>query len=274
MRSFFVVLFTGLILSSCSMDSFLFNAEPLTEYTLSTAVIPDTGRIEVVLKSEGETIYGYYVRQTDSMRVKPHPTIIYHHGNRDHLQHYWDRVELLYQAGFDVFIYDYRGFGKSTGTSTEQGLRADARAALTYVLGRSDVDSSQIVHYGYSLGGFPSLYSASELHTPRALITESIFASGETLVQSGTLLNVPGSYLLEGAFDNTAPMQKRSCPVLLIHGTKDTFIGVETNGQRLYDVARQPRSFVRIEGADHNNVPYVYGAQNYIDLITTFIRGN
>ncbi|MBK7032632.1 MAG: alpha/beta hydrolase [Ignavibacteria bacterium] len=69
-------------------------------------------------------------------------------------------------------------------------------------------------------------------------------------------------------------MQKRTCPVLIIHGTNDTFIGVDANGQRLYDVARQPRSFVRIEGADHNNVPYVYGTQNYIDLITTFIRGN
>lgn len=274
MRTLLLSLATCFIATSCTMDSFLFNAEPLTEYVLRTTVIPDTSRVEVALRSDGETIYGYFVRQTDSVRVKPHPTIIYHHGNRDHLQYYWDRVELLYQAGFDVFIYDYRGFGKSTGTSSEQGLRVDARAALSYVMGRADVDTTQIVHYGYSLGGFPALYSASELHNPKALITESIFASGETLVQSGTLLNVPGSYLLEGAFDNTVPMQKRTCPVLIIHGTNDTFIGVETNGQRLYDVARQPRSFVRIQGADHNNVPYVYGTQNYIDLITTFIRGN
>ncbi|HLP27434.1 MAG TPA: alpha/beta hydrolase [Candidatus Didemnitutus sp.] len=274
MRKLLLTLAASLLLASCTMDSFMFNAEPLTEYRLSTAVIPDTSRVEVAIQSEGETIYGYFVRQTDSLRVKPHPTIIYHHGNRDHLQLYWDRVELLYQAGFDVFIYDYRGFGKSTGTSSEQGLKADARAVLTYVLGRKDVDSTQIVHYGFSLGGFPALYSATELHAPKALITESIFASGETLVQSGTLLNVPGSYLLEGAFDNTVPMQRRSCPVLLIHGTKDTFISVESNGQRLYDLARQPKTFVRIEGADHTDVPNVYGTQNYIDLITTFIRGN
>lgn len=274
MRTLLLSIAVCLIATSCTMDSFLFNSEPLTEYVLGTSIIPDTSRVEVALRSDGETIYGYFVKQTDSLRVKPHPTIIYHHGNRDHLQYYWDRVELLYQAGFDVFIYDYRGFGKSTGTSSEQGLRADARAALSYVMGRADVDTTQIVHYGFSLGGFPALYSASELHSAKALITESIFASGETLVQSGTLLNVPGSYLLEGAFDNTVPMQKRTCPVLIIHGTNDTFIGVDANGQRLYDVARQPRTFVRIEGADHNNVPYVYGTQNYIDLITTFIRGN
>ncbi|MCX6140224.1 MAG: alpha/beta hydrolase [Candidatus Kapabacteria bacterium] len=262
------------VLTSCTMDSFLFNAEPLASYTLSSRVIPDTSRVEVSLSSDGETIYGYFVKQPDSMRVAPHPTIIYHHGNKDNLQFYWDRVELLYQAGFDIFIYDYRGYGKSTGKSSEAGLMADARAALTYVLGRKGIDSAQIVHYGFSLGGFPALFSATKLYRPKALITESIFASGESLVQSGTLLNIPGSYVLDGAFDNVVPMQSRTCPVLMLHGTNDTFIGVEPNGQRLYDIARQPKTFIRIEGAEHDNVPYVLGTQNYIDLITAFIRGN
>ncbi len=256
------------------MDSIMYNSLPLNTYTLSNAVIPDTSRIEVVMASEGETLYGFYVRQTDSLRVKPHPVIIYHHGNRDNIEYSWERVEHLYKAGFDVFIYDYRGFGKSTGTSSEAGMRADARAALTYVTSRKDVDTSHIVHYGYSLGGYPALYSVTELHTARALITESIFASGEALVQSGTLLNIPGSYLLDDPLDNIAPMQKRSCPVLLLHGTEDTFISVETSGQRLYDVARQPKLFVRVQGAGHESVPSTMGTQNYIDLITAFIRGN
>lgn len=274
MRSVLLAVASCLMLSSCTMDSFMFNAEPLSTYTLSSAVIPDTSRVEVSLSSDGETIYGIFVKQPDSLRVKPHPTIVYHHGNRDNLQYYWDRVELLYKAGFDVFIYDYRGFGKSTGKSSEAGLMADARAALGYVLGRKGTDSTQIVHYGFSLGGFPALYSATNLYPPKALITESIFASGETLVQSGTLLNIPGSYVLEGAFDNLVPMQSRTCPVLMIHGTNDTFIGVDPNGQRLYDVARQPKTFVRVQGAGHDNVPYELGAQDYIDLITAFIRGN
>jgi len=256
------------------MDGFLFNADPLAEYTLSGAIIPDTSRIEVSMASDGETIYGYYVRQPDSMRVNPHPVIIYHHGNKDNLQLYWERIELLYTAGFDVFIYDYRGYGKSTGTSSESTLRTDARAALTYVLSRKDVDSTQIVHYGFSLGGFPALYSATALHKPKALITESVFASGEALVQSGTLLNIPGSYLLEGTFDNLAPIQQRTCPVLLLHGTSDAFIRLETNGQRLYDVARQPKTFIQVNGAAHDNVPNTMGTQEYIDRITAFIRGS
>ena len=274
MRIFIVIFLGCVLLSACSMDGIMYNSLPLSSYALSTAVIPDTSRIEVALASDGETIYGYYVRQTDSLRVKPHPVVIYHHGNRDNIENYWERVELLYKAGFDVFIYDYRGFGRSSGTCSEAGMQSDARAVLTYVRGRKDVDTSYIIQYGYSLGGYPALYSATALHSPRALITESIFASGEALVQSGTLLNIPGSYLLIDPLDNIAPMQKRTCPVLLLHGTADTFISVETSGQRLYDIARQPKTFVKVQGAGHTSVPQTLGTQNYIDLITAFIRGN
>lgn len=264
----------SIVISSCTLDSMLFNPEPLAEYSLSGAVIPDTSRVELALSSEGETIYGYFVRQPDSMRVSPHPTIIYHHGSRQNLEYYWDRVELLYQAGFDVFIYDYRGFGKSTGKSSESSMQADARVALNYVHSRKDVDSTQIVHYGFSLGGFPALYSATVLHRPKALITEGIFASGETLVQSGTLLNVPGGYVLDGTYNNLLAMQQRECPVLILHGTVDTFIDVDKNGQRLYDVARQAKTFIRVHGAGHSNVPTTMGTQQYVDLITAFIRGS
>lgn len=262
------------MLTGCSLDSFLFNADSLSSYELRTTVIPDTSRVEVQLASDGETLYGFFVRQPDSLRIAPHPTIIYHHGNRNNLQYYWDRVELLYRAGFDVFIYDYRGFGKSTGRSSQDGLYADASAALRYVLGRTDVDSSVIVHYGYSLGGVPALYSASVLHKPHALITEAIFMSGETLMQSGTLLNIPGDFLLEGAFNNAQYMRDRTCPVLILHGTDDTFIDIEQNGQALYDIAARPRTFIRVNGAGHNNIPTTLGEQQYIERIIAFIRGS
>lgn len=261
------------ILTGCSMDSFLFNTQALETYELSTSIIPEAHRTEVILTSEGETLYGYFVRQPDSLRVEPHPTILYHHGNKHHLQAYWDRVELLYRAGFDVFIYDYRGFGRSTGSSSEAGLRADATAALTYLRSRPDVDTTQIVDYGFSLGGFPCLYAASTLHKPKAVITEAIFASAETLIQSATVLNVPGGYLMEGAFNNREQISKISSPLLMLHGTDDTFINVDKNGQVLFDAAPQLKIFRRIEGANHSSIPQTMGEDRYIELITSFIRG-
>jgi uncharacterized protein len=263
----------ALACAGCSMDSFLFNTLPLESYALSTAIIPAANRTEVTLTSGGETLYGFFVKQPDSLRIEPHPTVLYHHGNKHNIQEYWDRVELLYRAGFDIFIYDYRGFGLSTGTSSEDGMKADAAAALNYLRSRSDVDTSQIVDYGYSLGGFACLYSATTLHRPKAVITESIFASSEALVQSGTILNIPGGYLMEGAFDNRAQIVKVTSPILMLHGTGDTFVGYEANGKVLSALAPQPKIIRPIDGANHTTIPATMGQQNYIELVTTFIRG-
>lgn len=263
----------ALACAGCSMDSFLFNTLPLESYALSTAVIPAAHRAEVTLSSGNETLYGFFVRQPDSLRIEPHPTVLYHHGNKHNIQEYWDRVELLYRAGFDIFIYDYRGFGRSTGTSSEEGMKSDAAAALNYLRSRPDVDTSQIVDYGYSLGGFACLYTATTLHRPKAVITESIFASSEALVQSGTILNIPGGYLMEGAFDNRAQIVKVTSPILMLHGTGDTFVGYEANGKVLSALAPQPKIIRPIEGANHTTIPATMGLQNYIELVTTFIRG-
>ncbi len=263
----------ALACAGCSMDSFLFNTLPLESYALSTAVIPAANRTEVTLTSGGETLYGFFVRQPDSLRIEPHPTVLYHHGNKHNIQEYWDRVELFYRAGFDIFIYDYRGFGRSTGTSSEDGMKADAAAAMSYLRSRSDVDTSQIVDYGYSLGGFACLYSATTLHRPKAVITESIFASSEALVQSGTILNIPGGYLMEGAFDNRAQIVKVTSPILMLHGTGDAFVGYEANGKVLSALAPQPKIIRPIDGANHTTIPATMGQQNYIELVTTFIRG-
>lgn len=263
------------LVSGCSLDSFMFSPTTLSEYKFSDSLIPSTSVQMVELKSSGETIYGVYIKQPDSMRVIPHPTIIYHHGNNDNLEFFWPRIEYLYRCGFDVLAYDYQGFGKSTGTSTtEDDLFSDARAVLDYVRSRPDVDTTFIVHYGFSLGGVGALYSAAELHQAHAVILEAAYASGEALVQSGTLLNIPGGYLLEGEFNNKGRIGTINAPVLILHGTNDTFIPFSRHAQPLYDHARNPKTLIAVKGADHDNVPTTMGIQAYIDIITTFVRGN
>lgn len=258
--------------TSCTLDSFLFSSTEVAAYNVSQEIIHDSLQTLVTFTSEGYTLYGVYCKQPDTNRVKPHPTIIYHHGNEKNIEFYWHRVELLYKAGFDVFIYDYRGYGMSEGTGSATSLFADGLAATNYVLTRTPADTAFIVHYGFSLGGVPAIHCAS--NTPSsALITEAIFASGQELVRSGTLLNIPASFLLDGSYNNLEAITNVKCKTLLIHGTADTYISATNNALPLFEKVSAQKQLYLVPNADHETIPETLGEVLYQDIITAFVRG-
>ena len=257
------------LLTSCKIDYFLFNAKRLTSYSLSNKVIPDSARTFVSLSSRGNTIYGFYVR---SSGAHPDGTILYCHGNLESIEPYWERVELLYRAGYNVFIFDYEGYGMSGGECSEEALYADGRAALNYIRSRPDVNQSHIVLYGWSLGAVVAIDIAAREFQPRILVCESPFASGEALVQSGTLIDVPGNVVLKGDYDNVSKIRNVHAPFLLFHGTDDIFIDITKNGQVIFDNANEPKKFIRVPGAGHTTVPWTMGPDAYMKALTDFIE--
>ena len=254
--------------SCLDLDSFMFNQARLSSYQLSTAVIPESQRSRIAMKSEDKTIYGYFVRSNGG---HPQLTVLYHHGRRDNLQYYWDRVELLYRMGFNVFVYDYKGFGMSEGEPGEGAIYADARAAQAYVAARPDVDPKGIVQYGFSLGCVAAVELAAAAPAPRALVLEAPFASSTTLVQSGTLLDIPGSYVMRGDYDNAGKISGVHAPLLLLHGVDDTFIDIDRNAQVIYDNANPPKVFLRVPGANHSEIPDKLGIEQYILTVAGFL---
>jgi len=262
-------------LPGCTLDSFLYNTKQLTSYTLSNQVIPDSARRAVSFTSGGFTLHGFMVTP---LVQKSKSMILYFHGNKESIEQYWDRMEIFYRAGIPVFIFDYRGFGMSDGTSSEESMMEDARAALALVQTFPQA-RERIVLYGYSLGCFPAIYTASKLDPVsisqyQALICESPFASGEALIQSGTLLDIQGDYLLKGKYDNSSNIKGIRTPFLLFHGVDDKFLDLEHNGAVVFANAPEEirKQFIRVEGADHTNVPQVYGEGRYIDSIRAFIE--
>jgi pimeloyl-ACP methyl ester carboxylesterase len=261
-----------------SMDGFLFNTQKVTSYVLPDSVIPVSARQEITFKSGTFTLYAYFVKSPRATASTP--TIFYHHGNFQGIQSYWDRMEYFYKAGYNTFIYDYRGFGRSEGQSSQEGLEADAEAALATLLARSDVNKNNILLYGYSLGGVPSVYLASKYAAPNAtfqpkgLVTEAIFASTSDLVQSGTLLDIPGGFVMRDEFANVVRIANIRCPLLLMHGTEDRFIDIKRHGEKLFAAAPNnlspPKEFFKIPGAGHSSIPETMVLTNYIAKLQDF----
>jgi pimeloyl-ACP methyl ester carboxylesterase len=269
----FFLMVLGLILSSCDMDPFLFNTRTLDNYSLSNAVIPDSSRQLLTMQSQGKTIYGFFVKSNKQVDAVKDYTLLYFHGNKHNITEYWDRVEFFYNAGFSILIFDYEGFGKSEGTCSEEALYSDARAARSYLFSMSGIDTSKIIYYGYSLGCAAAV-DLSVQYPPNKLILEAPFASGEVLIQSGTLLDIPGSYLLHGDFNNKDKIKNVHVPVAIIHGTDDKFIDINKNGAEVFKNANLPKVFIPVPGADHTNIPQKMGIPAYSDFIYNVVNWN
>lgn len=258
----------GLLFSSCDLENMMFHQTQVSSYNLRTDVIPESKRELVKMTSQGKAIYGYFIKSNGAY---PSVTILYFHGNWDHLEYYWPRAELLYKTGCNVFIFDYQGYGMSEGTPSEQGLYSDCRAALDYVLSRSDVSGSRLVFFGFSLGCAGAVDLAAYTFSPSALCLEAPYASSSALLQTGTLLNIPNSYVMEGEYNNAEKIKKVHSPVLVIHGEADNFIDIEKNGAVVFNNANQPKQFIRVPGADHEGIPATWGPDNYVSAIRQFI---
>ena len=259
-----VVSLLFVVLIGCELDGFLFNSRKLDKYQLPGNTIPSSLIDQVTFESGGNTLYGYWVHSSGE---RSGLTILYCHGNKYHIDHYWDRVMFLHRLGVNVFIFDYRGYGMSEGTSSEVGLYADGRAALDYVTSHKAVKSDSLILYGYSLGNVVSIYLAAERTRPLCLIAEAPFASANSLTQNSLLLDVPAQWLTEGQFDNAERIKHIDTPFLLLHGADDDFVRYRDNGKIVFQNAPQPKKEIVISGAKHTDIPQTLGVESYLDQL-------
>jgi len=266
------------------MDRFLFSPTTIDEYLRPAdvdsvawhvrGIIPDSLYQEVdLVSSGGNHIYGFLVQPKESLALND-VTVLYCHGNSDNINRYWGRVELLWEMGYRVFIFDYQGYGKSEGEETGDACLADGRAALAFLRGRPEVDPDRVVYYGWSMGTFVATYLAADSLTPFGLILESPPASAEALVKEGTVFDIPGSMLtgFYSDFDNESRIARVGVPVLLMYGTNDQYLPAARHAQRLLAAAEGHTEVdeCRAEGAGHDDVPYVLGAE-YANRVNSYI---
>jgi fermentation-respiration switch protein FrsA (DUF1100 family) len=200
-------------------------------------------------------------------------TLVWFHGNAGNISHRVDNIKHLHHLlSLSVFIFDYRGYGKSAGRLadlSEEATYRDAEGALRYVRGRRDADRTRLVYFGRSLGTAIAVEMARR-HPPAGLILETPFTSVADMARVVMPL-LPTGGLLQTRYDSLAKIREIRVPLLVLHGDRDDVIPYE-QGRRLYEAANQPKTFYTIRGARHNNT-YIVGDRPYFDAWARFLRG-
>lgn len=192
-------------------------------------------------------------------------TLVIFHGNAGHRGHRLDWIEDLHSLGYGIFVLDYRGYGGSEGSPTEEGLYLDGEAALEW-LGRTGVQ--KLVYLGESLGGGVAVEMAAR-HPPVALILQSAFSSAVDVARKAYPY-LPIGLLIKDRFDSKSKMARIFCPVLSIHGGRDSIIPPAL-GRALFEAAKEPKSWFLIPDANHNDLPWV-GGKVYLEGIQKFLE--
>jgi fermentation-respiration switch protein FrsA (DUF1100 family) len=208
-------------------------------------------------------------------------TVVHLHGNAQNMTAHFGFVDWLPAQGFNVFVFDYRGYGASEGRPRRGAVIEDCRAALRYVWGRADVDPNRVVVYGQSLGGASAVAALVREPglVPRAIVLDSAFASYRGIVRDKIAmipllrgLRWPLSYLVvSGGYSPDAEIARLPrVPLLLVHGVADRVVPA-AHSVRLFERAHAPKSLWLVPGCDHTEA-FMRKAPEYRPRLVAYLR--
>ncbi len=192
--------------------------------------------------------------------------LLYAHGNGGNISHRLDAIRLFRDMGLSVFIFDYRGYGKSGGKPSEEGTYRDAEAAWQY-LARRGIAPERIVLYGESLGGAVVTHLATQ-HQPGALILASALTSVPDMAAE-LYPWLPVRWLSRYRYDTRSYLGDVHAPVLVMHSREDDIIPY-SHGRALYEAAHEPKQFVELRGG-HNDL-YFANKEMFMREAGKFVR--
>jgi fermentation-respiration switch protein FrsA (DUF1100 family) len=193
-------------------------------------------------------------------------TLVIFHGNAGHRGHRLEWLARLRETGRAIFIIDYRGYGGSAGSPSEEGLYADAEGAVAWL---EEHGAGPLVYVGESIGTGVAVELARR-RPPRALVLQSPFTSlGD--VARFHYPYLPARLLLCDRFDSIAKIEAIRCPLLVIHGERDSIIPVD-HGRAIHERAGGPKEWFEIPGADHNDALWL--EPDYVRRWVAFLDRN
>ena len=220
--------------------------------------------VEVWIEArDGAKLNAWFLAAPSSAKV-----LLWFHGNAENIGMGLEQMKAFARLGVNILALDYRGYGKSEGSPDEAGVYRDGQAAYEYLVQTRRFEPKNIILYGHSLGGAVAVDVASK-NPCGGLIVESSLSSGREMAR--LIFHVPGiGYIFKSRFDSAEKIPSVRAPVLIIHGTRDRVIPFWM-GRKLYDAAREPKSFFAVEGAGHNDV-LVVGGEPYLARLGAFLE--
>lgn len=203
---------------------------------------------KVILKTDdGLRLRGWYVpgKKSDDSGL----TLLFCHGNGGNIMHRLDSINIFYNLGVNCFIFDYRGYGNSEGTPTEDGTYLDAKAAYEWLINEKKEQPDNIIAFGRSLGGAIAAQLASKYEVG-SLVIESGFTS---YIDMGRKFYpyMPVRWFARYNYNTLDYIKQVRCPVMMIHSRNDEIIPFEF-GLKLYEAANEPNEFIELFG-NHND---------------------
>lgn len=213
---------------------------------------------------DGVRLNGWFIPHREARS-----TLVWFHGNAGNIGHRVENIKWLHdRVPANIFIFDYRGYGRSEGLPSETGTYLDGEAALDLMRKKLGADGAEkIILFGRSLGAAIATEMATRFDV-QGLILESPFVS---IAEMARVLFpfLPIGPLLQTRYDVRATIEKIKVPVLVLHGDRDTIIPFK-QGRLVFEAAPEPKRFFAIAGADHNTT-VVVGAERYFEQFNEFI---
>jgi len=217
---------------------------------------------DVYLDTEdGVRLNAWWIPEKDSRF-----TILFCHGNGGNISHRIEKISILNKLGLSVFIFDYRGYGRSSGRPSEQGLYRDARAAYDYLVSERKISPSRILLYGESLGGAVAIELAGK-RGAGALITEATFSSTKDVAR--VVYPLLPAFLISSKFDAARKIKGIAIPKLIIHSQNDEIVPFNQS-IKLFKASPDPKSHLVLIGS--HNTCFLDSKDLYVSGIKDFLK--
>jgi fermentation-respiration switch protein FrsA (DUF1100 family) len=230
----------------------------IAETPHSSGLIYESVEVET---ADGERLHGWFVPAPDAKA-----TVLFFHGNAGNISHRIGYLSMFYRLGYNTFIFDYRGYGESSGKPTEQGTYRDAVAAWQYITEKKAIPPADVVLFGESLGGaIASWLAAREI--PGVLVLVSAFTS---VPDMGAQLYpyLPIRRLSRFEYNTLEHLKDVTCPVFVAHSPQDEIVPF-AQGRAIYEAARNPKQFLELQGG-HND-GFIYVREDWTNALGKFI---